>query len=97
MLRSDACIENSPSRNPANPRHGSASSSACCANRSITASRSDNTGTITIGGLIERGDIYRAMAGNGDLPTINPDELAELAWGLYRDGTEAEAVINLLF
>ncbi|AJR30153.1 hypothetical protein G155_00171 [Mycobacterium sp. VKM Ac-1817D] len=37
------------------------------------------------------------MAGNGDLPTINPDELAELAWGLYRDGTEAEAVINLLF
>ncbi|MEX3651523.1 SDR family NAD(P)-dependent oxidoreductase [Mycolicibacterium fortuitum] len=54
-------------------------------------------GTITIGGLIERGDIYRAMAGNGDLPTINPDELAELAWGLYRDGTEAEAVINLLF
>ncbi|WP_174553757.1 hypothetical protein [Mycolicibacterium fortuitum] len=25
------------------------------------------------------------MAGNGDLPTINPDELAELAWGLDRD------------
>ncbi|OBB26582.1 short-chain dehydrogenase [Mycolicibacterium peregrinum] len=53
-------------------------------------------GTITIGGLIERGDIHRAMAGNAELPTINPDELAEQAWGLYRDGTEAEAVINLL-
>lgn len=53
-------------------------------------------GTITIGGLIERGDIHRALAGNGDLPTINPDELAEVAWGLYRDGTEPEAVINLL-
>ncbi|MDV3130276.1 SDR family NAD(P)-dependent oxidoreductase [Mycobacterium sp. 21AC1] len=53
-------------------------------------------GTITIGGLIERGDIHRAMAGNGDLPTIDPDELADLTWDLYRDGTEAEAVINLL-
>lgn len=53
-------------------------------------------GTITIGGLIERGDIHRAMAGDAELPTINPDELAEQAWGLYRDGTEAEAVINLL-
>ncbi len=51
-------------------------------------------GTLTIGGLIERGDIHRAMAGNG-IPTIDPDELAELAWNLYRDGTEAEAVINL--
>lgn len=54
-------------------------------------------GTLTIGGLIERGDIHRAMAGNAELPTIDPDELADLAWGLYRDGTEAEAVINLLF
>ncbi|WP_131812735.1 short-chain dehydrogenase [Mycolicibacterium peregrinum] len=53
-------------------------------------------GTITTGGLIERGDIHRAMAGDAELPTINPDELAEQAWGLYRDGTEAEAVINLL-
>ncbi|MBP2451602.1 hypothetical protein [Mycolicibacterium lutetiense] len=50
-----------------------------------------------ISGLIERGDIHRAMAGTGDLPTIDPDELANLTWRLYRDGTEAEAVVNLLF
>ena len=56
-------------------------------------------GTITIGGLIERGDIFQAITENPDMfgvsmSTLNPDELAETAWQLYRDGTEAEAVVH---
>jgi NADP-dependent 3-hydroxy acid dehydrogenase YdfG len=59
-------------------------------------------GTITIGGLIERGDIHRAMQGNPGLlrgtavETLNPDDLAETVWRLYDDGNEAEAVVNAL-
>lgn len=53
-------------------------------------------GTLTIGGLIERGDIHRALAGSGRFPSLDPDELAETAWRLYRDRTEAEAVVNVL-
>jgi NADP-dependent 3-hydroxy acid dehydrogenase YdfG len=56
-------------------------------------------GTITIGGLIERGDIHAAMQQNptfGDLAvgTLNPDELAETVWRLYSERTEAEAVVT---
>jgi NAD(P)-dependent dehydrogenase (short-subunit alcohol dehydrogenase family) len=58
-------------------------------------------GTITIGGLIERGDIHKAMLESpGDFAiaagTLDPDELAETLWQLYLDGTEPEAVINVL-
>jgi hypothetical protein len=59
-------------------------------------------GTLTIGGLIERGDIHRALSDNPDLfgnvstSTLNPDELAELLWTLYRDRTEPEPVVNAL-
>lgn len=58
-------------------------------------------GTITIGGLIERGDIHRAMADNAQFAgattgTINPDDLAEQLWRLYRERTAAEEVVNLL-
>jgi short-subunit dehydrogenase len=59
-------------------------------------------GTLTIGGLIERGDIHRAMLEHPDpfgtvsVSTLNPDELADLAWQLYRDRTEPEAVVNTL-
>jgi hypothetical protein len=58
-------------------------------------------GTITIGGLIERGDIHGAMQQNpafDDLGvrTLNPDELAEIVWRLYTERTEAEAVVNAL-
>jgi len=56
-------------------------------------------GTITIGGLIERGDIHTAMQQNpafGELGvgTLNPDELAETVWRLYSERTEAEAVVT---
>jgi len=59
-------------------------------------------GTITIGGLIERGDIHTAMQQNpafGELGvgTLNPDDLAEIVWRLYteREGSEA-VVVNAL-
>jgi hypothetical protein len=57
--------------------------------------------TITIGGLIDRGDIYQAMQANPDLfgvdvATLNPDDLAETVWRLYTERAEAEAVINAL-
>jgi NAD(P)-dependent dehydrogenase (short-subunit alcohol dehydrogenase family) len=59
-------------------------------------------GTLTIGGLIERGDIHLALTQNPDLfgnvavSTLNPDELADLLWTLFRDRTEPEAVVNAL-
>jgi NAD(P)-dependent dehydrogenase (short-subunit alcohol dehydrogenase family) len=59
-------------------------------------------GTLTIGGLIERGDIHRALSENPDLfgnlsaSTLNPDELADLLWTLFRDRTDPEAVVNVL-
>jgi hypothetical protein len=58
-------------------------------------------GTITIGGLIERGDIHRAMQQNPafdelGVGTLNPDELAETVWRLYTERTNAEAVVNAL-
>jgi NAD(P)-dependent dehydrogenase (short-subunit alcohol dehydrogenase family) len=58
-------------------------------------------GTITIGGLIERGDIHRAMQQNPafdelGVGTLNPDELAETIWRLYTERTNAEAVVNAL-
>jgi NADP-dependent 3-hydroxy acid dehydrogenase YdfG len=56
-------------------------------------------GTITIGGLIDRGDIYQAMQADPNLfgvevATLNPDELAETVWRLYSERTEAEAVVT---
>jgi short-subunit dehydrogenase len=59
-------------------------------------------GTVTIGGLIERSDIHSAVTENPDAfgtisaSTLSPDELADLAWTLFRDRTEAEAVVNTL-
>jgi NADP-dependent 3-hydroxy acid dehydrogenase YdfG len=58
-------------------------------------------GTITIGGLIGRSDIYAAMQANPDLlgvevPTLNPDDLADIVWRLYSERAEAEAVVNVL-
>jgi hypothetical protein len=55
-----------------------------------------------LGGLIERGDIHRAMQANPDLfggaavETLNPDELADTVWRLYADRQDAEAVVNTL-
>lgn len=57
-------------------------------------------GTLTIGGLVERGDIHRAMAADperfGGLleRTLNPDDIAESAWELYTKRDRAEEVFS---
>ena len=59
-------------------------------------------GTLTIGGLIERGDIHHALLAEPNLfgdvsaTTLNPDELAETLWRLLRDRTEPEVIVNAL-
>jgi short-subunit dehydrogenase len=59
-------------------------------------------GTLTIGGLIERGDIHRLVTAQPDLfgdakgHTLNPDDLADTAWDLYTRRDRAEVVFNAL-
>lgn len=58
-------------------------------------------GTLTIGGLIERGDIHayvRSRPEEFGAPsgTFDPDDIAEAAWRLYADRDRAEAVISAL-
>ena len=57
-------------------------------------------GTLTIGGLLERGDIHRMITANpgqhGQIPTLDPDDVAETAWRLCVDRDRAEAVFNAL-
>jgi NAD(P)-dependent dehydrogenase (short-subunit alcohol dehydrogenase family) len=50
-------------------------------------------GTLTIGGLIARGDIHRSLSAEfgPDVPTLDPDELAETAWRLQADRDRPEA------
>jgi NADP-dependent 3-hydroxy acid dehydrogenase YdfG len=59
-------------------------------------------GTLTIGGLIERGDIYRFVASRREqysdagIASLNPDEIADAAWDLYASGDQAEATFSAL-
>jgi hypothetical protein len=59
-------------------------------------------GTLTIGGLIDRSDIHRAMLddpnlfGNVSVSTLDPDTLADTLWQLYQNRTEPEAVVNAM-
>jgi NAD(P)-dependent dehydrogenase (short-subunit alcohol dehydrogenase family) len=53
--------------------------------------------TLTIGGLIERGDIHRMFTDQGaSLPTLDPDDIADTAWRMYVARDEAEAVFDAL-
>jgi NAD(P)-dependent dehydrogenase (short-subunit alcohol dehydrogenase family) len=92
---------------PMPPLGGLALASAALRNYAVTlhaalAPAGVYAGTLTIGGLIERGDLHRALLeqpdlfGNVSVSTLNPDELADLLWRLYRDRTQAEAVVNTL-
>jgi hypothetical protein len=63
------------------------------------ADRGVYVGALTIGGLIERGDIHAmltAVPGAAPMPTLHPDDLAERAWRMVADRTEAEAVFDVL-
>jgi hypothetical protein len=54
-------------------------------------------GALTIGGLIARGDIHAMIAAQhpgADLPTLEPDEIAQVAWRMTRDRTTAETVFE---
>jgi short-subunit dehydrogenase len=59
-------------------------------------------GALTIGGLIERGDIHQAMTGDPNafggvqIATLNPDDIADTAWDLFTKRDRAEAVFNAL-
>ncbi|HLU53856.1 MAG TPA: SDR family NAD(P)-dependent oxidoreductase [Pseudonocardia sp.] len=56
-----------------------------------------HAGVLTIGGLVERGDIHRVMTERGArLPTLDPDVIAERAWRMYLARDEAEAVFDAL-
>jgi NADP-dependent 3-hydroxy acid dehydrogenase YdfG len=92
---------------PMPPLGGLALASAALRNYAITLNAALQpagiySGTITIGGMIERSDIHRETQANPELSwdivaaTLNPDDLAETLWRLYTERTEAEAVINAL-
>ncbi|MEU4806531.1 SDR family NAD(P)-dependent oxidoreductase [Actinosynnema sp. NPDC023587] len=57
-------------------------------------------GSLTIGGLVERGDIHRAALadpaafGPAVDHTLDPDDLAEVAWRLHTDRDRAEEVVS---
>lgn len=59
-------------------------------------------GTLTIGGLIERGDIHAAMSAGpehlGDMATrtLDPDDIAEAAWQMYAKRDRAETVFDVI-
>jgi NADP-dependent 3-hydroxy acid dehydrogenase YdfG len=59
-------------------------------------------GTLTIGGVIERGDIHRMIRSSpekfGDLAghTLDPDDLAEAAWQMFVKRDRVEEVFSVL-
>ncbi|RDI54152.1 SDR family NAD(P)-dependent oxidoreductase [Nocardia mexicana] len=66
------------------------------------ADRDVYAGTLTIGGLVERGDIHAmvtsdpAKFGAAEGHTLNPDDLADTAWEMYRTRDRAEQVFDML-
>lgn len=59
-------------------------------------------GTLTIGGLVERGDIYAYTTARpetyGDIGsrTLDPDDIAEAAWQMYVKRDRAETVFDVI-
>jgi NADP-dependent 3-hydroxy acid dehydrogenase YdfG len=56
-------------------------------------------GALTIGGLIERGDIHRVFTEQDPgfaVGTLDPDDIAEKAWSLHAARDEAEAEFNAM-
>jgi NAD(P)-dependent dehydrogenase (short-subunit alcohol dehydrogenase family) len=56
-------------------------------------------GAVTIGGLVERGDIHAMVTASGmDLPagTLDPDAIAAEAWDLYAKRDRPEATFNAM-
>jgi NAD(P)-dependent dehydrogenase (short-subunit alcohol dehydrogenase family) len=59
------------------------------------AGRGVYVGALTIGGLITGGDIHELLRDH-NLPTLDPDEIADTAWRLTVERTEPEAVFAAL-
>ncbi|WP_378741512.1 SDR family NAD(P)-dependent oxidoreductase [Nocardia brasiliensis] len=81
-------------------------SSAALRNYAVTlnaalADRGVYAGTLTIGGLIERGDIHAMVTadpghfGSADGHTLDPDRIAATAWDMYRTRDRAEEVFDV--
>ncbi|MFI5539555.1 SDR family NAD(P)-dependent oxidoreductase [Nocardia sp. NPDC051900] len=66
------------------------------------AERGLYAGALTIGGLVERGDIHAmvtadpARFGSADGHTLDPDDLADTAWGMYRTRDRAETIFDAI-
>ncbi|MGW6933076.1 SDR family NAD(P)-dependent oxidoreductase [Lentzea sp. NPDC054927] len=82
-------------------------SSAALRNYALTlnaalADKGVYAGTLTIGGVVERGDIHQLVASRpeqfGSLAehTLDPDEIAETAWQMFVKRDRAEEVFNVL-
>ncbi|GAA1560763.1 SDR family NAD(P)-dependent oxidoreductase [Actinomadura kijaniata] len=80
-------------------------SSAALRNYALTlhaalADRGVYAGTLTIGGLVERGDIHAMVTaapekyGDADGHTLDPDAIAATAWEMYTARDRAETVFN---
>ncbi|WP_433425219.1 hypothetical protein ACQP1V_20070 [Microtetraspora malaysiensis] len=82
-------------------------SSAALRNYALTlnaalAEKGVYAGSLIIGGLIERGDIYEMVQSQQDqfgdvgARTLDPDDIAEAAWELYSRRDRPEATFNTL-
>jgi hypothetical protein len=80
-------------------------SSAALRNYALTlnaglADKGVYAGTLTIGGLIERGDIHTLVTSQpgrfGAVGTLNPDRIADEAWRLYTERDRAEETFSAL-
>ena len=83
-------------------------SSAALRNYALTlnagvAERGVYAGTLTIGGLVERGDIHQLVLSmnpgefaTDGAKTLNPDDLADAAWDMFVKRDRAETVFNTL-
>ncbi|MET9231277.1 SDR family NAD(P)-dependent oxidoreductase [Lentzea sp. NPDC003310] len=56
-------------------------------------------GTLTIGGLVERGDIHQAVRADpgrfGEVRTLDPDAIADTAWQMFVKRDRAEEVFSV--
>lgn len=80
-------------------------SSAALRNYAVTlnaglAEQGVYAGVLTIGGLIERGDIYQmvqaepAYFGDFEIKSLDPDDIADAAWEQFSQRDRAETVFN---
>lgn len=90
---------------PMPPLGAFALSSAALRNYALTlnaavAGHGVYAGSLTIGGLVERGDIHATITAQpgrfGAVGTLNPDDIADTAWDLYAKRDRAEATFNAL-